>query len=124
MPCQWQLASQIFVPMISGTIERQRDENRKNNALIAKTINDILLQVQPTMAQSTQGGNGWENTFHSSDNPMTQCDMGTAELMPFSIQPVQTTSQRAVSANDFLRAMAANMGTDRFETGEPKVARN
>ena len=45
------MAKGVLVPMISGAIERQRqrNENRKNNALLAKTMNDMLSQGQPQM---------------------------------------------------------------------------
>ena len=131
MPWQWQLASQVLVPMISGAIERQRqrDENRKNNALLAKTMNDILSQGQPQtpMPQGASGGygsNNWENAFHSSqNNPMAQFDAGTADLMPPSMQGVQAAipQQKAVGSSDFLRALAANMGTERFGMVDTKA---
>ena len=73
--------------MISGAIERQRqrNENRKNDALIANTTNDILPQTQLTMPMA-QNWNGWENTFHSSGSPMAQFDTRTVGLMPTGIR--------------------------------------
>lgn len=125
------MAKDVLVPMISGAIERQRqrDENRKNNALLAKTMNDILSQGQPQIptpqgASGGYGGNNWENAFHNAqDNPIAQFDAGTADLMPPSMQGTQAAipQQRTVGSNDFLRALAANMGTERFGMVDPKA---
>ena len=97
MPWQWQLATQVLVPMISGAIERQRqrDENRKNNALIAEIMKGISgTQSQAPMPQTMQGGNGWENASHSlGNNPLAQFDAGTTDLMPFSTQPARQHSK-------------------------------
>ena len=123
---QEQLATQVLVPMISGAIERQRqrDENRKNNALIAEIMKGISgNQNQSPMPQTMQGGNGWENASHSlGNNPLAQFDAGTTDLMPFSTQPAQATQQRTVTANDFLREMATQLGSKRFGMVDPKVA--
>ena len=61
-------AERAILPMITSALERQRqrDENRKNNALIAKSIEDAraaLGQAQPQIPMGQpagiQGGNGW-----------------------------------------------------------------
>ncbi len=123
------LADKVVIPMIGNAIERQRqrDENKKNNALIAQTMNDILAQGQPQMGQSAgggNGGNGWENASHASGiSSLPQFDAGTADLLPPSMQGMpQQTPQKNISANDFWKAMAANLGTDRFGMVDPKVA--
>ena len=103
MPWQWQLASQIFVPMISGAIERQRqrDENRKQNAYAGELASQIA-----TLTGANQGGgftnslpepegynaNPWAQAYHKNNSPLTQFDLGTADLMPFNTAEKRTTT--------------------------------
>ena len=124
-PWREQLAVGTLVPIISGILERQRerDENRKINAAIAKSIADAggAGAVMPPLQSAgagvpalMQGNNGWENAFHSNaSNPLTQFDAAMGMTAPQTAQPQQTQAM-PVSANDIMRALFANLGTERF----------
>ena len=127
-PWREQLAIGTLVPIISGILERQRerDENRKINAAIAKSIADAggAGTVMPPMQSAgagvpalIQGGNGWENAFHgNASNPLAQFDaaMGTAAPTAPQIAQPQQAQAMPVGANDIMRALFANLGTERF----------
>ncbi len=80
------MAKGVLVPMISGAIERQRqrNENRKNNALLAKTMNDNTVA-------------------------------GAASNVQAAIP-----QQKTVGSDDFLKALAANIGPERFGMADTK----
>ena len=128
MPWQWQLASQIFVPMISGAIERQRqrDENRKQNAYAGELASQIA-----TLTGANQGGgftnslpepegynaNPWAQAYHKNNSPLTQFDLGTADLMPFNTAEKRTTP----SPQDILNTIASVRSNPRFSHMSPDV---
>lgn len=120
-PWREQLAVGTIVPIISGILERQRerDENRKHNALIAQSVADAAPPAQPSVIPFT-GGNGWENAFHSNvSNPLVGFDtaMGVTAPTQSAQAPVMP-----VSANDITRFLIANLGTKRFGGVNPEVA--
>ena len=127
-PWRENLAVGTLVPIISGILERQRerDENRKINAAIAKSIADAggTGAVMPPLQSAgagvpalMQGGNGWENAFHgNASNPLAQFDaaMGTAAPTATQMPQPQQAQAMPVGANDIMRALFANLGTERF----------
>ena len=128
-PWREQLAVGTLVPIISDIIQRQRerDENRKINAAIAKTMADAgaVGAVMPTLQSAgtgvpnpiqgvMQGSTGWENAFHgNNNNPLAQFDAAMGMTAPQTAQP-QQAQVMPVSANDIMRALFANLGTERF----------
>ena len=123
-PWREQLAVGFLAPIINGIIDRQRerDNNRKQNAAIAQTFADVMPPLQTAGAgagiNSTPapitGGNGWENAFHSNtNNPLVQFDTAMQSSIPQTAQSQQASAMPA-SGNDIMRALIANLGTERF----------
>ena len=126
---QEQLAASILMPIINGAIERQRqrDENKKQNALRGEVLKQ-LGQLQG-MADAQQGGsllgslpepegynaNGWAQAYHKTENPLGQFDAGTADLLP----PTTQTQPRTPTPAEIQRAIAQNLATPRFSMLDP-----
>ena len=96
-PWRENLALGTIVPIISNILERQRerDENRKQNAAIAKTLADVGGVLPPLQSAGVPvtGGNGWENAFHSNaNNPLTQFDTAMQGSTPQMPQPQQAST--------------------------------
>ncbi len=61
--------------------------------------------------------NGWANAFHNTDTPLTQFDMGTADIPPPSAQSIQQAQQRKVPTPADLRRIINQLaGMKRFST--------
>ena len=122
-PWREQLAANILGPIIGDAIQRSQEanQNRKYNALIAKTMSDLGatgsqggLMSSPAIPEG-YNDNGWAKAFHENYTPFTQFDMGTA-----SIAPTQTQPQSSVpDTQAFRNALMANMGTKRFSMLNP-----
>ena len=121
------LAASILVPMLTSAIEgqRQRDANRKINALGGEVQRQLAeLQGMAGTQQAQQGAsllsglpepegynsNGWQRAFHKQDSPLAQFDAGMTSLLPPITQtqgqgriPTQADAQGIISQlNSFL----------------------
>ena len=101
-PWWGELAKGILVPMISGAIERQRqrDENRKQNAYVGELASQIAAMSGTNQGNNLMNGHPapegynadpWAQAYHKTNSPLTQFDMGTADLMPFAAPKQQST---------------------------------
>ena len=124
------LAVNTLVPMISGALERQRqrDENRKQNALKGEVLKQ-LGELQG-MADAQQGGalqslpepdgynsNAWAQAYHKQEKPLGQFDAGIADLLPPTMQT--QTQPKAVTPADIQRAIVQNLANPRFSHLDP-----
>ena len=93
-PWREQLAANILGPIIGNVIQRSQEanQNRKFNALIGKTMEDLAaggnqggLMSTPAMPEG-YNDNGWARALHDNYTPFTQFDMGTASIAPTPTQ--------------------------------------
>lgn len=84
------------------------------------------------------GGNGWENAFHQSDNPLAEYDANMAGIAPTAqaqgqatpmqataqAAPVATITRRQPTAQEILNAFAGLMSSKRFSGVNPKAAQD
>lgn len=124
---------------------QQREQNKKLHALegeIASAINGLAGGQQDNdgglmgnagsnfgaglgSAGGMTGGNGWENAFHQSDNPLAEYDANMAGIAPTAqAAPVATITRRQPTAQEILNAFAGLMSSKRFRGVNPKAAQD
>ena len=117
------IAERAILPMITGALERQRqrDENRKYNISLAETLKLASGGGTPTglTPQPTTGGNGWEDAFRSTDNPLAGFDTNMSSLLPPSAQTlppqqVTPTTNQPLTQDQIIQNYINTLANPRF----------
>ena len=103
---------------------REAEKNRKMNALFNEALNSVNApQAQNFTAQSQVMPEGydtdpWAAAMHKSYTPMTQYNIGTAD-----INPLAQAAQQANTPNvqDMRNAIMQNLGSKRFSMLDPAL---
>ena len=139
------VGTELLIPALSDLWKKHRQtlKNRKENAMKGeferrkKEFENMGQDSSGNMGQSNGGfmntpqmpegynSNGWANAFHNTDTPLTQFDMGTADILPPSSQSIQQAQQRKVSTPADLRRIINNLaGMERFSNVSPDAIEN
>ncbi len=122
------LAVDIIGGLVGNMIKnsQQANQNRKLNALRGvvqdelSAMNAPQQQAVPQLMAGTgnDSSNGWQNAFHSMENPMAQFDAGTAGFTAPSVTPqVNNYPNQA----DIQGIIARNLASKRFSMLDPKL---
>ena len=110
------LAGNLIQNMIQRSQEAER--NKKMNAFLGEVMNAGQAQNQGLMQNINAVPDGyntdpWAAAMHKNYSPMTQFNMGTADITPFAQQNSVPTVQ------DIRNAVAANLANKRFGMLDP-----
>ena len=111
--------------LIGDMLQRSREanQNRKLNALVNEAMNSVNAPAaQNFIAQSqvmpeVYDTDPWAAAMHKSYTPMTQYNIGTADINPL----VQAAQQAKPTVQDLRNAITANLGTKRFSMLNPAL---
>ncbi len=115
-PPLWQnVAINLIGGLLGDAIQRgiEANRNRKENAAIADAMANAGnpgVNFMGGLNTVPEGYNddGWQQAFHKGGTPMTQFNLGTADLVP------QAQQQAMPSAWDIRQAVANTLGNPRF----------
>ncbi|MBQ7220818.1 MAG: transglycosylase SLT domain-containing protein [Synergistaceae bacterium] len=124
---RWQMAANFLMPLVTDAIQgqRQRDANRKQNAMAGEVLKQLAELQGGTTTQQSRGlqglpepegynSNGWTQVFHQQGSPLAQMDAG---LLPPSTQG----QQRIPTQADIQKVIAQTLVTPRFSMLDPKA---
>ena len=137
------LAEKVVVPMVSNALERQRqrDENRKQNAFYDAVNNALYPNTGGMDSGQLSGGfssgglpepegynsNAWAQAFHRNNSPLQGFDTATAGLTPFTAlsgMGTQPAQQKNPTMLDIQREISRQRGSKRFGSLSPEVIEN
>ena len=138
------VGTELLIPALSDLwkTHRQNEQNRKQNTMRGefekrKKALENMGQDSGSMGQSNGGfmntpqmpegynSNAWANAFHNTDTPLTQFDMGTADILPPSAQSIQQAQQRKVLSPAEQRSIINELaGMYRFSNVSPDAIEN
>lgn len=114
------IAANLAGNLIQNLIQRgqEADQNRKYNALVNEVMNAGQAQNQGLLQSAATVPDGynadpWAAALHKNYSPMTQYNIGTADITPFVQQ------NKTPSVQDIRNAVAANLGSKRFSMLDP-----
>ncbi len=127
------MAANLGTQLLTGMLERNRqaDENRKLNALMSEVQNGVNAQRNQGAVQNftTQNNimpdgydvNPWAKAFHQNYTPMTQYNIGTADVNPLIQAQATQETQNPATVQDYRAEAMKQLASKRFGMLNPAM---